>query len=167
MFEQTLNASSSGFFQISPTIDNAKHVFVFLQRIKDNDQDANPYEYDTFNINASRNNASFFWTCRLEYDNGEFYPEVDNDTESKLRIFSDLMSYTMRKNDYNSGAQLNLSNFNSLYGVIYFGLTCQTEKVTKDPKKLIFRYKLNAQTREDSPYTVNAVVLDNKVLIVN
>ena len=48
----------------------------------------------------------------------------------------------MRKNDFNSGTQLNTSNFNSYYGLIYFDLTFQSEKVTRDPKELIFRYKL-------------------------
>lgn len=79
-----------------------------------------------------------------------------------MRIFDDLMKYTMRQNDYNSGTQLNLSNFNSVFGVIYFDLTAQPEKVTKDPKKLLYRYKLNAQGAADSAFTVNAVVLYKK-----
>lgn len=45
------------------------------------------------------------------------------DSESKVRIFDDLMAYAMRKNDYNSGTQLNLANYNSLYPLIYFDLT--------------------------------------------
>ena len=78
--------------------------------------------------------------CRLEYGNGVFYPETEYDSESKVRIFNDLMSYAMRKNDYNTGTQLNLANYNSLYGLIYFDLSYQAEKVTRDPKQLIFRY---------------------------
>ena len=45
------------------------------------------------------------------------------DNESKVRIFDDLMAYAMRKNDYNSGTQLNVANYNSLYPLIYFDLT--------------------------------------------
>ena len=52
-----------------------------------------------------------------------FYPETEYDTDFKLRIYNDLMSYAMRKCGYNSGTQLNTSNFNSLYGLIYFDLT--------------------------------------------
>ena len=36
----------------------------------------NPYEFDTFNINADRGNGSYLKTCRLEYGNGTFYPET-------------------------------------------------------------------------------------------
>ena len=41
--------------------------------------------------------------CRLEYGNGVFYPEPEYDNDSKVRIFNDLMSYAMRKNDYSTG----------------------------------------------------------------
>ena len=57
---------------------------------------------DTFSLEggASLNN------CRLEYGNGVFYPETEYDSESKSRIFNDVMAYAMRKNDYNTGTQL-------------------------------------------------------------
>jgi len=43
-----------------------------------------------------------------------FHPETEYDTESKVRIFDDLMSYAQRKNDYNTGTQLNLANYNAM-----------------------------------------------------
>ena len=43
-----------------------------------------------------------------------FHPETEYDTESKVRIFNDLMSYAQRKNDYNTGTQLNLANYNAM-----------------------------------------------------
>ena len=49
-----------------------------------------------------------------------FYPELEYESDSKVRIFNDLISYAMRKNDYNSGTQLNLSNYDSLYPLIFF-----------------------------------------------
>ena len=55
----------------------------------------------------------------------------------------DLMSYAFRKNDYNTGTQLNLHNFTSLYGLIYFDLSYQKEVITRDPKQLILHYRLN------------------------
>ena len=58
------------------------------------------------------------------------------------------MSYAHKKNDYNSGTQLNLSNYNELFPLIYFDLTFQAERVTRDPKQLIFRYKLNTNSTD-------------------
>ena len=86
-----------------------------------------------------------------------FYPETEYDGESKIRIYNDLMSYAMRKNDYNTGTQLNIANFKSLYPLIYFDLTYQAEKATRDPKKLIFNYKLTANAAAN--FNVHAIVL--------
>ena len=105
-------------------------------------------------------------SCRLEYGNGVFYPETEYDSSSKVRIFNDLMSYAMRKNDYNTGTQLNLSNFNSLYSLIYFNLSCQVEKITRDPKQLIFRCKLNAISATGSPFNVHAIVLYKETVVI-
>ena len=115
---------------------------------------------DTFSLDgASLSN------CRLEYGNGVFYPETDYDSESKVRIFNDLMAYTMRKNDYNAGTQLNLGNYNSLFSLIYFDLTYQTEKVTGHLKQLIFRYRLSANATQN--FAVHAVVLYEEILNIN
>ena len=70
---------------------------------------------------------------------------------SKVKIFNDLLAYAMRKNDYNTGTQLNLVNYNSLFPLIYFDLSYQTEKVTRDPKQLIFRYRLSANATQNFP----------------
>ena len=67
----------------------------------------------------------------------------------------------MRKNDYNTGTQLNLANYNRLFPLIYFDLTYQTEKVTRDPKQLIFRYRLSANANQN--VTVHAVVLYEEI----
>ena len=72
-----------------------------------------------------------------------------------VRIFNDLMAYAMRKNDYNSGTQLNLSNYESLYPLTF--LSFQTEKVTRDSKQLTFRYRLSANATHT--FNVHAVVL--------
>ena len=67
------------------------------------------------------------------------------------------MSYASRKNDYNTGTQLNIANFTSLYPLIYFDLTYQAEKPTRDPKQLIFRYSLTANAAAN--FSVHAIVL--------
>ena len=167
MYEVSAPTHSSGFFQISSSIDNVKSIFIYLQRAKSNNAETNPYEFDTFILNADRGNGSYLSTCRLEYGNGVFYPESEYDSESKVRIFNDLMAYTHRKNDYNTGTQLNLSNYNSLYSLIYFDLSFQAEKMTRDPKQLIFRYKLNANSAANSAFSVHAVVLYEEMVVID
>ena len=152
------------FFQISPSIDKVKAIFVYLQRAKTNNEDENPYHFDTYKLNADNDN-SYLTTCRLEYGNGVFYPETEYDSESKVRIYNDLMSYGMRKNNYNSGTQLDIANYNSLYSIIYFDLSYQTDKVTSDPKKLFFRYKLNANSA--AAFNVHAIVLYEEEVIID
>ena len=127
----------SGDFRISPSIDRVKHVFVYAQRANNSIMTENPYIFDTFKLNAGNNNSSLT-TCRLEYGNGTFYPEYSYESDSKSRIFSDLMNYSWKKNDYNTGTQLSVSNFSSIYPLIYFDLTYQEDRPTRDPKKTQF-----------------------------
>ena len=164
MYQVSAPAQSSGFFQIFSSIDNVKAIFVYLQRAKTNNEDTNPYHFDTYKLNAADDN-SCMTTCRLEYGNGVFYPETEYDSESKVRIYNDLMSYGMRKNNYNSGTQLNIANYNSLYSIIYFDLSYQTDKVTRDPKQLIFRYKLSANST--AAFNVHAFVLYEEEVIID
>ena len=92
-----------------------------------------------------------------------FFSELEYDSVSKLRIFNDLMFYAMRKNEYNSGTQLNLSNFDSLYPLIFFDLSFQM-KITRDPKQLTFRYRLSANANQN--FSVHAVVYMKKKLLL-
>ena len=136
MYQQSAPATSSGFFQISASIDNVKHIFVWLKRTappNDDPAEDNPFLMNTFKLNAADANSSLL-NCRLEYGNGVFYPETEYDTESKVRIFQDVMAYAMRKNDYNTGTQLNLANFGSLYSLVYFDLSYQSEVEIKVSK---------------------------------
>ena len=161
--------NSSGFFQISSSIDNVTDIFIYLQQDKTNNVLQNPYIFDTFKLDSADNvaaNHRYLTTCRLEYGNGVFYPETEYDSESKVRIFNDLMSYADRRNDYNTGTQLNISNYNSLDPLIYFNLSYQTEKVTRDPKQLIFRYRLNGTLAADA-FRVHAIVLYKEEIVIN
>ena len=166
MYNVSAPTRTSGFFQISSSIDNVKHIFVYLKNsyIEEDGHrhaETSPYKMDTFSLpgGASLNN------CRLEYGNGVFYPETEYDSESKVRIFNDVMAYAMRKNDYNTGTQLNTANYNSLYPLIYFDLSYQSEKVTRDPKQLIFRYRLSANANQN--FAVHAVVLYEEILKID
>ena len=115
---------SKWIFQISYLI------FVYLKNsYRDNNggrhAELSPYLMKTFALQGGTTLSN----CRLEYGNGVFYPETEYDNESKVRIFNNLMAYAMRKNDYNTGTQLNLANYIGLFPLIYFELTYQTEKV--------------------------------------
>ena len=155
---------NSGDFRISPSIDKVKHVFIYTQRDKTNDMEENPYIFDTFKLNAADNN-SYIQTCRLEYGNGTFYPEYAYESESKSRIFSDLMNFSWKKNDYNTGTQLNITNFTRLYPLIYFDLTHGEEKPTRDPKKLNLKFTVNTNAAVD--FRLHAIVLYEEDIVVD
>ena len=142
MYEISAPTTTSGFFQISASIDNVKHIFVYLKNSYRNANDHrqaenSPYTMNTFTLPG----GSILNDCRLEYGNGVFYPENEYDAQSKVRIFNNLMAYAMKKNDCNTVTKLNLANYNGLYPLIFSKPTYQTEKVSRDLKQLIFRYR--------------------------
>ena len=154
---------TSGDFRISPSIDRVKHVFVYAQRDNNSIITENPYIFDTFKLNAGNNNSSLT-TCRLEYGNGTFYPEYSYESDSKSRIFSDLMNYSWKKNDYNTGTQLSVTNFSTLYPLIYFDLTYQEDRPTRDPKKLNLKYTMTAPAAD---VQFHAVVLYEEDIVID
>ena len=164
MYQHSDTTRNSGDFRISASIDRVRHVFIYLQRLKNNSMTANPYIYDTFKLNAADNNCKLL-SCRLEYGNGVFYPELDYDEESKSRIFSDLMNYSWKKNDYNTGTQLNVINWESLYPLLYFDLSYQAEQVSRDPKQLILRYRINQASTAD--FQLHAIVLYEQDVVID
>ena len=168
MYIQSVNTRAvQNMFQISPAIDNVKHVFIYLQRTNgpnNEESQRTPYIFDTFKLNSANANSSLA-SCRLEYGNSTFYPELEYDADSKVRIFNDLMSYAFRKNDLNTGTQLNIHNFTSIYGLVYFDLTYQKEAVTRDPKQLVLNYKLNVAPAAN--VRAHAIVFYESEVIVN
>ena len=164
MYQHSAVTRNSGDFTISASIEKVRHVFVYLQRLKNNNMTQNPYIYDTFKLNAADANCKLL-SCRLEYGNGVFYPELDYDEESKSRIFSDLMNYSWKKNDYNTGTQLNVSNWESLYPLLYFDLSYQAEQVSRDPKQLVLRYRINQASAAD--FQLHAIVLYEQDVVID
>ena len=152
-------------YQIDASIINARHVFVFLQRLKTNEIQQNPYLFDTFNITGADAAVTWLNTCRLQYGAGVFYPELGYDENSKIRIFTDLMAYSWKENDYNTGTQLNVHNYATLYPLIYFNLTYQADSATRDPKKLLFKYIINQASTED--FQVHAIVLYEEEVVAD
>ena len=164
MYQHSEVTRNSGDFRISASIDKVRYVFIYLQRLKNNSMTANPYIYDTFKLNAADNNCKLL-SCRLEYGNGVFYPELDYDEESKSRIFSDLMNYSWQKNDYNTGTQLNVSNWETLYPLLYFDISYQEEQVSRNPKQLVLRYRINQAAT--AGFQLHAIVLYEQEVVID
>ena len=81
MYEVSQPTLSSGYFQISASIDNVKYVFVYLKKSYRNGngsrhEETTPYKMDTFSLDggASLNIAE-------RNGNGVFYPELEYDSE--------------------------------------------------------------------------------------
>ena len=120
---------------ITPGVKNPRHVFVFFQQTqKQKAFTQNPYIFDTFDLDGD--DIAKLATCHLQYGT-TFYPELEYEGDFKIRILNDLIDFRCRKNDYNSGVQLQLANFKTLYPIIYFDLRNAKERMTGDPKKRI------------------------------
>ena len=153
-----------GQWQINPGVKEAKHVFVFIQQSrKVNALTQNPYFFDTFNIDGD--NTAKLATCRLQYGSSQFYPELHYDENFKLRILNDLENYRYRKNDYNTGVQLQPNNFETLYPIVYFDLRENKDNKTNDPKQMVFHYRLN-EAANAQDYTIYAAILYESELVL-
>ena len=136
--QETIHASTSrrdanGVWQITPGMKNVKHVFVYIQQTqKSKNYQFNPYIFDTFNID--RDNSAALLTCRLQSGASEFYPELDYTSDFKDRILQDVIEFRYRKNDFNTGTQLNVVNYSTLYPLIYFDLRSKSGDLNQQKK---------------------------------
>lgn len=154
----------SGIYQITPAIKSPKHVFVYFQRNKTNNELENPFIFDTYKINKADTNCTLS-TARLQLGTSWFVPELEYDTNFKPRIYRDLQEYSNKPNDYDSGSQLQLENYSELYGLLYFDLRNYKEEVTADPKQILFHYRLNQQATDD--YMIYAIVLYESSIVID
>jgi len=121
-------------YRIDASIINARHVFVYLQRLKRNEIEQNSYIFDTFNITGADPAVTWLSTCRLEYGDGVFYPEVGYEESSKIRIFTDLMAYSWIEKYYNSYPNTPLiklvqSIINQVHAIVLYEEEVVDEKV--------------------------------------
>jgi len=160
----TSQRTAFGTWQISPGIKNAKHVFIFIQQTRRvNTLTQNPYFFDTFDIDGD--DSAKLATCRLQYGTSKFYPELEYDENFKLRILNDVMNYRYRTNDYNTGVQLQPTNYNTLYPLLYFDLRENKDNLTNDPKQLIFHYRLN-EAANAQDYTIFAAIMYESEMVL-
>ena len=168
--KETIHSSTArqddiGMWQITPGVKNAKHVFVWLQRsAKSNSYTGNPYLFDTFKLNAADANCSLS-TCRLQKGAKELFPELEYSSDFLDRILGDASNFRYRTNDYNTGTQLNIINYEALYPLIYFDLRSDKTNLTNDPQQIIFHYRLNQAAAAD--YTIYAIVMSEEEIIVD
>ena len=160
----TLTNAISGIYQITPAVKHAKHVFVYFQRNKSNNELENSFIFDTFKINSA-GNACKLSTCRLQLGNSYFVPELEYDCDFKPRLFNDIQGYSFKSNDYNSGSQLTLQNYSELFPVLYFDLRNFKESISDDPKQILFHYRLNVQATDN--YMIYAVVLYEETIVID
>ena len=94
----------------------------------------------------------------LEVGNGNEYPRIHyKPTEDASRVFRDVMSYVYANNDYQGGTLLSISNFKTLYPVVYFDLTKQKMDIKDGVTKPSSHYELSGATATD--YIIYGVVL--------
>ena len=162
----TARKDASGMWQISPGVKNAKHVFVWIQRSgKANSYEGNPFIFDTFSVNAANDAACQLTTCRLQSGANNFTPELEYASEFKERILRDASNFRYRTNDYNTGTQLNIANYSTIYPLIYFDLRADKTNLTNDPQQLIFHYRLSQAATPD--YTIYAIVMNEEEIVVD
>ena len=163
IFSLSHRRDESGMFMIGSGIKNPKHVFVFFQQARKEDRyTQNPYIFDTFDIDGD--GSARLKTCSLQCGTN-FYPQIEYDNEFKLRILKDLINFRYRKNDYNTGVQLQVANFEKLYPIIYFDLRNTKESLTGDPQTLYFHYKLNEPANAQD-YKIFAAVLNEQEFVL-
>ena len=102
-------------------------------------------------------------TCSLPYGS-TFYPELEYDGEDQIRIRSELIDFSYRRNDVNTGTQLNVANYSTTYSVVYLDLRPTKESMTGDERKLVLYYRLNQAATAD--YRLFAAVLNEEEVVV-
>jgi len=162
IMESSPRTDTGGTCLFTSAIKNVKHVFVFFQQYrKKKSYTQNPYFFDTFDIDGD--NSAKLTRCRLNYGEN-FYPVVPLSDKNKLRIYEHLLDYSYRNYDYNSGVQLQIANFESLYPIIHFDLRNNEKFMTNDPLNLTLEYELNETA--NLQYIIYAYVINEEEFVL-
>ena len=162
IMESSPRTDTGGTCSFTSAIKNVKHVFVFFQQYrKKNSYSQNPYFFDTFNIDGD--NSAKLTRCRLNYGEN-FYPVVYFSDKNKLGIYEHLLNNSYRNYDYNSGVQLQIANFESLYPIIHFDLRNNEKFMTNDPLNLTLEYELNETA--NLQYIIYAYVINEEEFVL-
>ena len=96
----------------------------------------------------------------IEMNNSMFYPQLEFSSTEKSRLYRALMSFSSAYNDVLSGPIIDRTNFNNLFGLLYFDLRNQRDDVKDSVVSLTFRYQLTGNPAGN--YTLNALILHEK-----
>ena len=159
VFTSNLSTQNSGHFRITNGISKPRHGFVFfINNANINNQLQNPFLYNTFSVSTNPRTLN---RCYLEVGNGNEYPRVHyKPTEDPSRVFRDVMKYVNANNDLQGGTLLSISNFKTLFPLIYFDLTKQKMDIKDGVTKLSFHYELSGATATD--YIIYGIVLSEQ-----
>ena len=149
----------SGHFRITIGIRKPRHVFVFfINNDNLNNQLQNPFLYNTFSVATDPRTLT---RCHLEVGNGNDYPDIHyKPTQDPSRVFRDVMKYVNANNDLQGGTLLNISNFKTLYPLIYSHLTKQKTDIKDGVTRLSFHYELSNTTTRN--YVIYGLVLNEE-----
>ena len=117
-----------GVFQVTASIKKPKHIFLWaLNDTKLRSQTRNMFLFNTYNIANGQTiaNARLTLGNGVQYPNGVLYP-----TSEKGRTYNELLHYQSTFSWYLMNPLIYYSNFQTLYGLIYFNLTC-TQDIIK------------------------------------
>ena len=80
---------------------------------------------------------------QLEINNSIYYPQLEFSNDEESRLYRKLLSFNSAYNDFLTGILIDITNFQQLYGILYFDLRNQEEDIKASVVSLTFRYELN------------------------
>ena len=133
------SGATNDAFRVTTGIRRPRHVFIWaVPTLSYNNQGANIFTFGISNIGGNRGYAR----AQLEMNNSMFYPQLEFSSTEKSRLYRALMSFSSAYNDVLSGPIIDRTNFNNLFGLLYFDLRNQRDDVKDSVVSLTFRYQL-------------------------
>ena len=150
---------TNSYFRISTGIRRPRHVFIWtVQSLKYNSKTNNIFTFDSLIDKIGGNQG--FTRVQLEINNSTYYPQLEMTRNEVSRLYRKLMSYSSAYNDFLYGTLIDRTNFDNLFGILYFDLRNQEEYLKDSVVSLTFRYELSGNPAGN--YTIDALVLDEK-----
>ena len=152
-----------GVFKIASSIARPRHVFIWvLNTSKIKNQLQNMFAYNAYNIADQKEIIE----CQLETENGTFYPmQAMRPSTEVTKTYDTLMSYCSGNSNYIMNPIVDLKSFKDLYGLLYFNLTYQEEKIKYGTTKLELNYTLSVTPNAN--YNIYALILYGQKISVD
>lgn len=156
-----IQKQQSGTLRI-PGVRKPKHLFVWFKNGDGNPSQAkNPLVFNTYDIGldgAGGGAAKQVSLIQVTANNGEVYPaEPFRPDVEPVRLYSNLLEYNGDLNNDVSSALIDFTEFQKLYGLIYFDLSKTGNALDTDSSDITVNFTLNGGTRND--YQICAMTL--------